>query len=280
MSDQASEISSIPRETVRSAKAVFGPGNFYIQVGEHLGVILEDINLDCFNGIVRNSGTGGAILPLVTFFEFVESLTDDQAVDAVRTRMDWKYALHLPVNPQVFHQNVLCEFRRQVAVNPAGQSELHKLVDRLIPLNPPINKLFQNFEVLTFLSTVCLVNRLNWIGQAMQQTLGALAVNHPVWLRQIALPHWYGRFNNLSSGSKPGESVREYELSMEELGADIHHLLEEVHRSNFGEISEMREIKALHRIWEQQFENGGGALSAQSGTSKWINCDSCRYYAG
>jgi hypothetical protein len=114
----------------------------------------------------------------------------------------------------------------------------------------------------------------------MQQALGALAATHPVWLRQIALPHWYGRFNYLSSGSKPSESMRQNELSMEELGADIHHLLKEVHRSNFHEINEIQEIKALHRIWERQFEKRGVALSAQSRTSEWITCDSCSYYAG
>jgi transposase len=229
MSDQASEISSIPRETVRSAKAVFGPGNFYIQVGEHLGVILGDVQFDCLNEAVKTSKVGAAILPLVTFFEFVESLTDDQAVDAVRTRIDWKYALHLPLNPPVFHQNVLCEFRHEVMNDPISQRELQKLIDHLVALNPPANNLFQNFEILSLLSAICVVNRLNWVQQAMQQALGALAANHPVWLRQIALPHWYGRFNYLLSGSNPINTMRQNELSMEQLGADIHYLLEEVH---------------------------------------------------
>jgi hypothetical protein len=32
-------------------------------------------------------------LALVTVFQFMENLTDRQAADAVRSRLDWKYAL-------------------------------------------------------------------------------------------------------------------------------------------------------------------------------------------
>jgi transposase len=279
MSDLPNKIPPIPTETKRLAKAVFGPGNFYVRVGDRLGAILEDIHLDRFPETGRIARTPGALLPLVTFFEWVEGLTDDQALDAVRTRIDWKYALHLPVNPPVFHQNVLCEFRHSVIVDPLSQGEFQKLVDRLVTLNPPVNNQLQNFEILSLLSAVCLVNRLNWIRQAMQQALGFLAGKHPEWLRQVALPRWYGRFASISSGTNLTESSLQHELSLEELGEDIHYLLEEVHRSNSREINEAQEIKALRLIWKRQFEGAGVALLAQSGASKWNNCDSCRYYA-
>ena len=132
MAGQPNIVPPIPRETVRSAKAVFGPSNFYIQVGERLKVILEEIQLECFAEEARNSMAGGAVLPLVTFFEFVEGLTDSQAADALRTRIDWKYALHLPINLATLRPRVLCEFRRKVFTDPVSQGELQKLVDRLI----------------------------------------------------------------------------------------------------------------------------------------------------
>lgn len=280
MSYLPNEIPSIPRETIRSAKAVFGPGNFYIQVGDRLGVILESIRLDRFAALGRNSWTVVMVLPLVTFFEFIEDLTDDQAVEAVRIRMDWKYALHLPVNSPVFHQDILCEFRHMVVADPAGRAELQKLVDRLLTLNPPLNDSNQNFEILAILSAVCLLNRLHWIRQAMQQTLGALAGSNPDWLRQIMLPHWYGRFNTLPYSASPTQTVRQNELALEQLGADIDYLLEEVRRTNSCEIAEMREIKTLHHIWQRQFAGRGTDALIEGRNSKWNNCDSCRYYTG
>lgn len=276
MYEQANEIPSIPRETIRSAKAVFGPGNFYIQVGDRLDAILENIRLDQFADLVKISKTAAVVLSLVTFFEFVEGLTDDQATEAMRTRVDWKYALHLPVHSPVFHPNILCEFRYMLLTDPVGRAELQKLVDRLLALTPPLNYPTQNTEILPLLSGLCLLNRLNWISQAMQQALGALAGKYPDWLRQIMLPRWYGRFHSLAAGTYSSRN----ELSLEELGADIHYLLEEVRRSNFSEINELREIKTLRHIWEGQFEKVGANRLTHNKTSEWINCDSCRYYAG
>ena len=107
MSNQVNTIPPIPRETARSAKAIFGRGNFYIQVGEHLAAILEDIQSEYLL-------EAGAILPQTTFFQFLENLTDAQAIEAVRTRSDWKFALHLPVYPPVFQESALCEFRQRI----------------------------------------------------------------------------------------------------------------------------------------------------------------------
>jgi transposase len=43
--------------------------------------------------------------------QFAESLSDRQAAEAVRARIDWKYALSLPLNDSGFHYSVLSEFR-------------------------------------------------------------------------------------------------------------------------------------------------------------------------
>jgi transposase len=42
---------------------------------------------------------------------FVEGLSDRQAAEAVRTRIDWKYALRLELEELGFDFSALCEFR-------------------------------------------------------------------------------------------------------------------------------------------------------------------------
>jgi transposase len=280
MFGQPNEVPHIPRETVRAARAVFSRNNFYILVGEQLEIILRGIDHESLSESTKISRGGGAILPLITFFQFVENLTDGQAMDAMRTRIDWKYALHLPVTAMLFHQNALCEFRQKVIQDPASQCEFQKLVNRLILLNPPYSHAPQSFETLALLSSICSANFMNWALEAMRAALGTLASRFPDWLRQIAQPHWYWRFNSLSSYTNPVSSMRQQDLPLENIGADIHHLLQEVENSNIHEISELKEIKTLYLIWEQQFETQGAALPAQSNTSSWNKCDSCKYYAG
>lgn len=50
----------------------------------------------------------------------MEGLTDRQAADAVRTRIDWKYLLCLELNDTGFDHTVLSEFRTRLLAHGAG----------------------------------------------------------------------------------------------------------------------------------------------------------------
>jgi transposase len=50
-------------------------------------------------------------LAMVTIMQYVEALSDRRAADAVRGRIDWKYALSLEFPAPGFASTVLREFR-------------------------------------------------------------------------------------------------------------------------------------------------------------------------
>ena len=58
-------------------------------------------------------------LALVTVMQFVENLTDRQAADAVRGRIDWKYALSFELTDEGFNFSVLSEFRSRLVTHKA-----------------------------------------------------------------------------------------------------------------------------------------------------------------
>ena len=60
--------------------------------------------------------------------QFVEGLSDRQAADAVRGRIDWKYALALELTDPGFDHTVLSEFRARLV---AGEATL-LLLDTLL----------------------------------------------------------------------------------------------------------------------------------------------------
>src|SRR5262245_31891616 len=64
-------------------------------------------------------------LPLVTIFQFVEDLSDRQAADAVRARIDWKYALGLELENPGFDHTVLSEFRGRLVQSGAERLLLY-----------------------------------------------------------------------------------------------------------------------------------------------------------
>ena len=69
-------------------------------------------------------------LALVTLLQFAENLSDRQAADAARSRIDWKYLLGLELADPGFDASVLSEFRSRLV---AGGAET-LLLDTLLAL--------------------------------------------------------------------------------------------------------------------------------------------------
>ena len=67
---------------------------------------------------------------LVTLFQFVENLSDIQAADAVRSRIDWKYALSLELEDEGFDASILCEFRARLVEHQAESRLFEAMLTR------------------------------------------------------------------------------------------------------------------------------------------------------
>jgi transposase len=275
ISAYSKSLPQIPKETVRAANAVFGRSNFYILVGEHLEGILEDVEWKCFLGAENPSKLEGILPPLITFFQFVEALTDIQSIDAVRTRTDWKFALHLSLLPATLHEEALCQFRQRILAGPGGQREYQRLIGRLVAFVPTLTGTFPNLSSLQVISTVCTLNRLHLAQQAVSEALEVLAVRHPEWLRKIALPHWYGRYNPTIPRLEVALLLGQQRFLMEEIASDIHQLLEKVHQSGSPELRQLQEVQVLERIWLQQFQALDQADTGQLEALSLKDCHLC-----
>ena len=201
-------------------------------------------------------------------------------VDAARTRIDWKFALHLSLIPARFHEYVFCEFRRKVLTDPASQREFQRLVDRITALAPAPKSDSQNINSLDVAAFVCSVNRLNQAQEAMNQVLEILATRFPDWLRKMALPHWYGRYNRAIPRLEVAILLGQQRFLMEEIGADIHHLLRKIHQSGSREMTELHEVKMLDQLWAQQFKVLDPASNDWHENSKSRICNTCAYGGG
>lgn len=86
---KSQEIPDVPEERVRVVRAVFPKGNRSIHLRDNLGAIYQD---ELFEDLFPDRGQPAYApwrLALVTVFQFLENLTDRQAADAVRSRLDW-----------------------------------------------------------------------------------------------------------------------------------------------------------------------------------------------
>src|SRR5271169_338084 len=114
MSLKPQAIGPVPKETARIARAAYPKGNICLQLRDMLGTIYED---EQFADLFPQRGQPAEApwrLALVCVLQFLEGLSDRQAANAVRGRLDWKYLLGLELGDPGFDHTVLVEFRQRL----------------------------------------------------------------------------------------------------------------------------------------------------------------------
>ena len=101
----------IPTETQRVARAAFPTGTLCLRIADALGVIYQDQQFAELFPTRGQPAEAPARLALATVLQFVEGLADRRAADAVRGRIDWKYALGLELTDPGFDHTGLSELR-------------------------------------------------------------------------------------------------------------------------------------------------------------------------
>ena len=82
----------IPAETVQVAKAAFPKGNRYLLLRDTFGPLFHNPDFARLFSHTGQPGQDPARLALITILQLAERLSDEQAADAVRGRIDWKCA--------------------------------------------------------------------------------------------------------------------------------------------------------------------------------------------
>ena len=101
----------MPKETGRIGKILLGDKSPYRLIGDQLFEKLNEADFADLYPAEGQPGLSPVILAFLTVFQFMEKLPDRQTAKSLRMRLDWKYALHLPLEYEGFDFSVLSEFR-------------------------------------------------------------------------------------------------------------------------------------------------------------------------
>ena len=130
MSLHPEPIGEIPAQTVRVATAAFPKGNLYMKMCDDLGTFYQD---EDFTELFSRRGQPAENpwrLAWVLVMQFTEGLSDRQAAEAIRARIDWKYGLGLELSDPGFDYSVLSEFRDRLLRGSAEGLLLEKMLER------------------------------------------------------------------------------------------------------------------------------------------------------
>ena len=260
-------IPSIPEQTKLVAQAAFPKGNPYVILRDELGSIFTDEDfVDLFPSRGQHAYPPWR-LALVTLIQFRENLSDRQAAEAVRSRIDWKYLLSLELTDSGFDYSVLSEFRSRLLAGKKEALLLDKLLDRLKELGLLKARGQQRSDSTHVLASVRELNYLEHVCETMRSALNALALEAPHWLRSSIPEAWITRYGKRSEDYRLPQKGPEREAYILQVGEDGFALLDALETApesarSLDEITYLRQVWALHYVREEDPENPEKAARA------------------
>ena len=261
MSLQPEPAGPVPDGTARVARAAFPKGNVYMQMRDVLGVIYDDASFRPLFAVRGRPAESPWRLALVTVMQFAEGLSDRQAAEAVRARIDWKYALGLELTDPGFDFSVLSEFRARLI---DGSAERH-LLDALLAACKARGLLRargrQRTDSTHVLGALRVLSRLEQVAETLRAALNAVATEAPDWLRGIAPSEWFDRYSRRVEEyrlPRGNEARQEYAVLV---GADGMRLLEAIDGPSAPPtLRLLPAVVVLRRTWVQQYVTLAGVL--------------------
>lgn len=252
---QSAAIPPVPALTAQVAQAAFRHGTLAMRVRDEWNSIYTD---DLFVSLFSTRGQP-AIAPwrlaLVLVLQFVEGLSDRQAADAVRGRIDWKYALSLDLTDPGFDFSVLSEFRdRLLQSNQAEQLLLDTLLQCCKDRGLLKARSMQRTDSTHVLAAVRALNRTELVGETLRATLNSLAVVAPDWVRAHARPEWFDRYQHRVEDYRlpKGEAARR--AHAEQVGQDGAVLLGAIYHVDAPSwLRYIPAVETLRRTWVYQY---------------------------
>ncbi len=201
-----------------------------------------------------------ARLARILVMQTIEGLSDRQAADAVRGRIDWKYALALELTDSGFHDSVLSEFRNRLVIGQLELVLLNTLLHMLQEHGLLQSRGKQRTDSTQILAAVRTINRRELVIETMRFTLNRLAANHPTWLGPHIVSAWRERYELRAENSRlPKEDSKRQALAAH-VGADGFTLLAAVYaEATPPAVRAEPAVDVLRQVWIQQYYGPEGS---------------------
>jgi transposase len=249
-------IPPIPQETQRVAQAIFPADALLLRLHDALGPLYDD---PLFADLFPSHGQPAEApwrLALVTVFQFMEGLSDRQAAHAVRTRIDWKYALRLELTDPGFDYSVLSEFRTRLLAGQAEQRVLTTLLETAKAHGWVQAKGRQRTDSTHVLAAVRTLNRLELVGETLRHALNVLAEVAPEWLRGWVPAEWYDRYGQRIEDYRLPPTKQTRDAYAQVVGADGAALLQQVDQAHEAPwLHDLPAMQILRTVWQQQYSH-------------------------
>ncbi|MGW7585917.1 IS1182 family transposase [Kitasatospora sp. NPDC054768] len=258
----------VPELTARMARASNPGGTTAMWVRDRLDGLWRDEDFADWYPRDGRPGLSPAQLATVSVLQFLLGLSDRDAAEAVRCRIDFKYSLGLELDDPGFHHSVLTDFRDRLLQDGRADRLLDLALTRLKEAGLVRERTTQRTDSTHVLATVRDLTRLELVTEAVRAALEELARTTGHALDSLVGEDWgrrYGRPVRL------GKNPTRPKTRINTTGDDARRLLEHLghnHPSLLGrpQVQVLRQILVQNYYWDPagrlrwRDENDGSGL--------------------
>jgi transposase len=266
MSMYARELGNIPEETARVARAACPKGTLAMRLRDELGELYQDEHFASLYPVEGQPAYEPWRLAIITVLQYGEGLTDRQAANAVRERIDWKYALGLDLTDAGFDFSLLSEFRTRLV----GHQQETLLLDRLLEVCKERGWLKaggkQRTDSTHVLARVRSLSNLECVGETLRAALDDLAALAPDWLIQHVTADWFERYSHRVENYRLPKAESQRTALAQQIGADGLHLLQALEKPDAPDMLKNKAcVELLRSVWQQHYDLSDGKAKWRAG---------------
>lgn len=266
MSMKPHGLEPIPEETRRLVQRLCPKGTMVTQLRDALGPIYSD---EAFTHLFPKRGRAAQApwrLALVTALQAIEGLTDRQAAEYVRTRVDWLYALALPLDDPGFDHTILTDFRQRLLAAEAQDLLLEPILQLCRERGWLKARGKQRTDATAVLARVRALNSLESVGESMRAALNAIAEQEPAWLQTHLDPEWFDRYVHRFELARFPKAETQRQLLREQVGQDVGQLLTALEEKQAPpSLRALPQVTLLRQVFAQHYEGEGQEIRWRDG---------------
>ena len=249
---------AMPADIAAIGAVVLVPGDPCRVIGEQLADVVDDGQFAALYEATGRDAVWPSVLALVTIFQFSEDLPDREAARAVAVRLDWKYALHLPLGYKGFDFSCLSYFRRRLVEHEQERLVFEAVLAKVRALGYLKKRGKQRTDALGVVGAVRELSQLELVWEAVRLALRALVESAPAWA-EATVPAAY-RTQYLERRSDYRLTADERQAELVRAGQDSAWLLDQLARATTDAVRDLPEVETLATIWEQRYERVDGQV--------------------
>ena len=198
-----------------------------------------------------------------------EHLTDRQAADAVRGRIDWQYTLGLELTNAGYDVSVLREFRARLLAGEAVERFLTQMLGLCVERGLLRARGPQRTDATHIVAAVRDLNRLELVGETLHHALHVLAEETPAWVRAQGTAEWFLRYGQRFSDYRLPKGKHDRQQRAETIGRDGLHLLTQMYGvAAPAALQALPAVETLRQVWVQQYYQASGVV-------RWRDAKNC-----